>query len=78
MTRSADRLRSASGGEVTVTITRGDLLAGVLALAKATGSQEVVVVTDADSYPHQTMPEWRQRAAAYLKVPHVHVVEHHG
>ncbi len=78
MTRSARRLRLVGRGDVTVTITHGDLLAGVLALVKETGSDEVVIIAAPGSSPQLTMPDWNQKAAAYLQVSQVHVTAHVG
>ncbi|MFG1912489.1 hypothetical protein [Kribbella sp. NPDC048928] len=76
MARSAKNLRSAGDGSVTVAITHGDLLRGARALVEATGSQEVVIVADPRDHPQFAMPEWRQKASEYLRVPRVRAIEH--
>ena len=76
MARSARHLRAVGGGNVTVAITHGDMLAGARSLVESTGSQEVVIVAASDRYPQLTMPEWAQKLSGYLRVPRVRTVQH--
>jgi hypothetical protein len=76
MAQSAQHLRLAGGGNVTVSITHGDLLVGARALVETTGSQEVVIVGDPDQYPQIAMPEWWQKVSLYLRVPRVRTIQH--
>lgn len=76
MARSAGHLRSVCGGDVTVSITHGDMLAGARSLMHSTGSQDAVFVVDPGRYPQFAMPEWRHKLSTYLGATHVHAVQH--
>ncbi len=76
MAQSARHLRTVGGGNVTVAITHGDMLAGARVLVEATGSQEVVFVVEPGRYPQFAMPEWRQKLSVYLKAPRVRAIQH--
>ncbi|GAA1567860.1 MULTISPECIES: hypothetical protein [Kribbella] len=76
MAQSAEHLRSACGGEVTVSIAHGDMLAGARALMNATGSQDAIFVVDPGRYPQFAMPEWKDQLSVYLGATHVHAIEH--
>jgi hypothetical protein len=77
MAHGARRLRE-TGRTVTTDIAHGDLLAGGRALAERTGSDAVVIVARRDTYQRFALPEWQRRAAAYLMVSRVHIVEQTG
>ncbi|MFI7068403.1 hypothetical protein ACIBL3_45970 [Kribbella sp. NPDC050124] len=75
LAHSIRKLREA-GRTVTPDRTHRDLLAGGRALVERTGSDELIIVAWPDSYPRFALPEWQQRAATYLSVSRVQVVEH--
>ncbi|TCC26885.1 hypothetical protein [Kribbella speibonae] len=76
MAQSASHLRAAGGGNVTVSITHGDMLSGARNLVETTGSQEVVIVTEPGRYPQFAMPEWTRKLSVYLGVPRVRTIQH--
>ncbi|HWD83635.1 MAG TPA: hypothetical protein VG497_32270 [Kribbella sp.] len=73
---SSRRLRAASGYQVHVSITHGEVLLALMQMVKTTGSQEVVVVAWPETAAAFVCSDWTTKARKLLKVPRVRVLEH--
>jgi hypothetical protein len=69
-------LLSARGQEVTATLTEDDPIDALLALVKATGSAEVIILTEPHVVKEFLHIDWTSRAQRKLDVPSVHLLEH--
>jgi hypothetical protein len=72
---SADLLR-VRGQEVTTTLTEDDPIDALLKLVKATGSSEVIILTEPHIVREFLQLDWTSRAQRKLDVPSVHLLEH--
>ncbi|ADB33679.1 hypothetical protein Kfla_4661 [Kribbella flavida DSM 17836] len=73
---SARRLRGRNPGQVTVSITHGEVLLALRKLVASTKSREVVVVAWPETAARFVCSNWTARARTELKVPRVRVIEH--
>lgn len=74
--RSAQRLRGAAAEQIDFALTHTDIWSSARALVRSTGSRELIVVADTDSFPQVSLPEWQRRARDYLAVDRLHAIEH--
>ena len=69
-------LISARGQEVTAVLTEDDPIDALLELVKATGSNEVIILTEPHIVREFLQLDWTSRAQRKLDVPSVHLLEH--
>ena len=73
---SSRQLRAASGHQVHVSITHGEVLLALMQMVKTTASQEVVVVAWPETAAAFLCSDWTTKARKLLKVPRVRILEH--
>ncbi|MFI5698335.1 hypothetical protein ACIA58_41140 [Kribbella sp. NPDC051586] len=73
---SSRRLRAASGYQVHVSITHGEIMLALMQMVKATGCKEVVVVAWPETAARFVCSDWSAKARKLLKVPRVRILEH--
>jgi hypothetical protein len=64
------------GQEVTASLTEDDPIDALLTLVKATGSSEVIILTEPHVVKEFLQIDWTSRAQRKLDVPSVHLLEH--
>jgi hypothetical protein len=70
------QLLSVRGQEVTASLTEDDPIDALLTLVKATGSAEVIILTEPHVVKEFLQIDWTSRAQRKLDVPSVHLLEH--
>lgn len=64
------------GQQVSATLTEDDPIDALLELVKATGSSEVIILTEPHVVKEFLQIDWTSRAQRKLDVPSVHLLEH--
>ena len=73
---SSRRLRTASGYQVHVSITHGEIMLALMQMVKTTGGKEVVVVAWPETAARFVCSDWAPKARKLLQVPRVRILEH--
>jgi hypothetical protein len=73
---SSRRLRDASGYQVHVSITHGEIMLALMQMVKSTACQEVVVVAWPETAARFVCSDWSAKARKLLKVSRVRILEH--
>jgi hypothetical protein len=73
---SSRRLRAASGYQVHVSITHGEIMLALMQMVKTTGSQEVLVVAWPETAARFLCSDFTTKARKLLKVSRVRILEH--
>ncbi|MET0928759.1 MAG: hypothetical protein ABWX74_04545 [Aeromicrobium sp.] len=73
---TSSALLAARGQEVTASLTEDDPIDALLAIVKATGSAEVIILTEPHVVKEFLHIDWTSRAQRKLEVPSVHLLEH--
>ncbi|MEU4192563.1 hypothetical protein AB0E69_11720 [Kribbella sp. NPDC026611] len=73
---SSRRLRAASGQQVEVSITHGEVLLALMQMVKTTRSEDVLVVAWPETAASFLCSDWTTKARKILKVPRVRILEH--